>query len=77
MHVTLMMYKEQMASQLVCQQSAPTLSLHAVTEFCDLVPRTQFGEDGEDLVQGNFYFAILHTSGVPPPRFVFLSAEAR
>lgn len=52
MNVTLMMYKEQMASQLVCQQSAPTLSLNAVTEFCDLVPRATFGEEGEDLVQG-------------------------
>ncbi|CAH0587113.1 unnamed protein product [Chrysodeixis includens] len=51
-NVTLMLYKEQLASQMVCQQSVQqTLSLHAVTEFCDLVPRQQFGEDGEDLVQ--------------------------
>ncbi|XP_013139374.1 PREDICTED: uncharacterized protein LOC106103994 isoform X1 [Papilio polytes] len=50
--VTLMLYKEQLASQLVCQQSLqPTLSLNAVTEFCDLVPMQQFGEEGEDLVQ--------------------------
>lgn len=53
-NVTLMMYKEQMASQMVCQQSVQpqTLSLNAITEFCDLVPLQQFGEDGEDLVQG-------------------------
>ncbi|XP_030022883.2 uncharacterized protein LOC115442064 isoform X2 [Manduca sexta] len=51
-NVTLMLHKEQMASQIVCQQSVQqTLSLNAVTEFCDLVPRQQFGEDGEDLVQ--------------------------
>ncbi|CAG9132648.1 unnamed protein product [Plutella xylostella] len=52
-NVTLMLHKEQMASQIVCQQSVQpqTLSLNAVTEFCDLVPLQQFGEDGEDLVQ--------------------------
>nr|XP_012549823.2 uncharacterized protein LOC101741222 isoform X3 [Bombyx mori] len=52
-NVTLMLYKEQMASQIVCQQSVQpqTLSLNAITEFCDLVPRQQFGEDGDDLVQ--------------------------
>lgn len=52
-NVTLMLYKEQMASQMICQQSLQpqTLSLNAITEFCDLVPRQQFGEDGEDLVQ--------------------------
>ncbi|KAI8421475.1 hypothetical protein MSG28_009531 [Choristoneura fumiferana] len=51
-NVTLMLHKEQMASQLVCQQSVPqTLSLNAITEFCDLVPLQQFGEEGEDLVQ--------------------------
>ncbi|XP_059053002.1 uncharacterized protein LOC131847434 isoform X2 [Achroia grisella] len=52
-NVTLMLYKEQMASQLVCQQSVQpqTLSLNAITEFCDLVPLQQFGEEGEDLVQ--------------------------
>ncbi|GBP87502.1 hypothetical protein EVAR_57309_1 [Eumeta japonica] len=51
--VTLMLYKEQMASQIVCQQSVQpqTLSLNAVTEFCDLVPLQHFGEDSEDLVQ--------------------------
>ncbi|KAM3960091.1 uncharacterized protein ACR2FA_005892 [Aphomia sociella] len=52
-NVTLMLYKEQMASQMICQQSMQpqTLSLNAITEFCDLVPLQQFGEDGEDLVQ--------------------------
>ncbi|XP_021183999.3 uncharacterized protein LOC110371884 isoform X2 [Helicoverpa armigera] len=52
-NVTLMVYKEQMASQMVCQQSVQpqTLSLNAITEFCDLVPLQQFGEEGEDLVQ--------------------------
>ncbi|XP_075975648.1 uncharacterized protein LOC142976246 isoform X2 [Anticarsia gemmatalis] len=52
-NVTLMLYKEQMASQMVCQQSVQpqTLSLNAITEFCDLVPLQQFGEDGDDLVQ--------------------------
>ncbi|XP_041980190.1 uncharacterized protein LOC121733867 isoform X2 [Aricia agestis] len=51
-HVTLMLYKEQMASQIVCQSVQPqTLSLNAITEFCDLVPLAQFGEEGEDLVQ--------------------------
>ncbi|XP_045485379.1 uncharacterized protein LOC110999686 isoform X2 [Pieris rapae] len=51
-NVTLMLYKEQMASQMVCQSVQPqTLSLNAITEFCDLVPLQQFGEDGEDLVQ--------------------------
>lgn len=56
-NVTLMMYKEQMASQMVCQQSVQpqTLCLNAITEFCDLVPRQQFGEDGDDLVQGKRY----------------------
>lgn len=48
-----MLYKEQMASQMICQQSVqPQLSLNAITEFCDLVPLQQFGEEGEDLVQG-------------------------
>ncbi|XP_068633903.1 uncharacterized protein [Battus philenor] len=52
-NVTLMLHKEQMASQMVCQQSVQpqTLSLNAITEFCDLVPLQQFGEEGEDLVQ--------------------------
>lgn len=52
-NVTLMLHKEQMASQIVCQQSVQpqTLSLNAITEFCDLVPLQQFGEDSEDLVQ--------------------------
>ncbi|XP_026318738.1 uncharacterized protein LOC113229384 isoform X2 [Hyposmocoma kahamanoa] len=51
-NVTLMLYKEQMASQMICQQSVqPQLSLNAITEFCDLVPLQQFGEEGEDLVQ--------------------------
>ncbi|CAK1585155.1 unnamed protein product [Parnassius mnemosyne] len=52
-NVTLMLYKDQMASQIVCQQSIQpqTLSLNAITEFCDLVPLQQFGEEGEDLVQ--------------------------
>ncbi|CAK1555461.1 unnamed protein product [Leptosia nina] len=51
-NVTLMVHKEQMASQMVCQSVQPqTLSLNAITEFCDLVPLQQFGEDGEDLVQ--------------------------
>ncbi|KAL0830343.1 hypothetical protein ABMA28_002534 [Loxostege sticticalis] len=52
-NVTLMLYKEQMASQMICQQSVQpqTLSLNAITEFCDLVPLQHFGEDGEDLVQ--------------------------
>ncbi|XP_063362427.1 uncharacterized protein LOC134651306 isoform X1 [Cydia amplana] len=52
-NVTLMVHKEQTASQLVCQQSMQpqTLSLNAITEFCDLVPLQQFGEEGDDLVQ--------------------------
>lgn len=51
-NVTLMLYKEQMASQLVCQSVQPsTLCLNAITEFCDLVPLQQFGEEGDDLVQ--------------------------
>ncbi|CAH2982415.1 unnamed protein product [Chilo suppressalis] len=52
-NVTLMLYKEQMASQMICQQSVQpqTLSLNAITEFCDLVPKLHFGEEGEDLVQ--------------------------
>ncbi|XP_046977142.1 uncharacterized protein LOC124543116 isoform X2 [Vanessa cardui] len=51
-NVTLMLYKEQMASQMVCQSVQPsTLCLNAITEFCDLVPLQQFGEDGDDLVQ--------------------------
>ncbi|XP_049872680.1 uncharacterized protein LOC126371436 isoform X2 [Pectinophora gossypiella] len=52
-NVTLMLHKEQMASQMICQQSVQpqTLSLNAITEFCDLVPLQQFGEEGEDLVQ--------------------------
>ncbi|XP_050678775.1 uncharacterized protein LOC126975037 isoform X2 [Leptidea sinapis] len=51
-NVTLMLYKEHMGSQMVCQSVQPqTLSLNAITEFCDLVPLQQFGEDGEDLVQ--------------------------
>ncbi|XP_039754643.1 uncharacterized protein LOC120629716 isoform X2 [Pararge aegeria] len=51
-NVTLMLYKEQMVSQMVCQSVQPTtLSLNAITEFCDLVPLQQFGEKGEDLVQ--------------------------
>ncbi|XP_072932497.1 uncharacterized protein [Epargyreus clarus] len=52
-NVTLMLYKEHMSSQIVCQQSVQpqTLSLNAITEFCDLVPMQQFGEEGEDLVQ--------------------------
>lgn len=54
-NVTLMLYKEQMASQMICQQSVqPQLSLNAITEFCDLVPLQQFGEEGEDLVQGEY-----------------------
>lgn len=57
-NVTLMLHKEQMASQIVCQQSVQpqTLSLNAITEFCDLVPLRQFGEDSEDLVQGTFLY---------------------
>lgn len=53
-NVTLMLHKEQMASQIVGQQSVQpqTLSLNAITEFCDLVPLHQFGEESEDLVQG-------------------------
>ncbi|KAJ2950922.1 hypothetical protein O0L34_g5291 [Tuta absoluta] len=52
-NVTLMLHKEQMASQMICQQSVQpqTLSLNAITEFCDLVSLQQFGEEGEDLVQ--------------------------
>lgn len=59
-NVTLMMYKEQMASQMVCQQSVQpqTLCLNAITEFCDLVPRQQFGEDGDDLVQGKLILEV-------------------
>lgn len=42
-----------MSSQIVCQSVQPQLlNLNAITEFCDLVPLQQFGEDGEDLVQG-------------------------
>lgn len=52
-NVTLMLHKEQMASQMICQQSVQpqTLSLNAITEFCDLVPKQHFGEEGDDLVQ--------------------------
>ncbi|KAL4707587.1 hypothetical protein ACJJTC_001632 [Scirpophaga incertulas] len=52
-NVTLMLHKEQMASQMICQQSVQpqSLSLNAITEFCDLIPKQHFGEDGEDLVQ--------------------------
>ncbi|XP_045498872.1 uncharacterized protein LOC123696611 isoform X2 [Colias croceus] len=51
-NVTLMVHKEHMGSQMVCQSVQPqTLSLNAITEFCDLVPLQQFEEDGEDLVQ--------------------------
>ncbi|XP_060801412.1 uncharacterized protein LOC106137033 isoform X2 [Amyelois transitella] len=51
-NVTLMLYKD-MASQMICQQSVQpqTLSLNAITEFCDLVPLQQFGEESGDLVQ--------------------------
>lgn len=51
-NVTLMLSKEQMASQIICQSVHPQLSLNAITEFSDLVPLQQFGENGEDLVQG-------------------------
>lgn len=62
-NVTLMLYKEQMASQLVCQSVQPsTLCLNAITEFCDLVPLQQFGEEGDDLVQGNYFFCCLKIS---------------
>ncbi|XP_053604311.1 uncharacterized protein LOC128671665 isoform X2 [Plodia interpunctella] len=52
-NVTLMLYKEHMASQMICQQSVQpqSLSLNAITEFCDLVPLQQFGEESDDLVQ--------------------------
>ncbi|CAH0720200.1 unnamed protein product, partial [Brenthis ino] len=51
-NVTLMLCKEQTASHIVSQSVQPsTLNLNAITEFCDLVPLQQFGEDGEDLVQ--------------------------
>ncbi|XP_032516362.2 uncharacterized protein LOC116769400 isoform X1 [Danaus plexippus] len=50
-NVTLMLSKEQMASQIICQSVHPQLSLNAITEFSDLVPLQQFGENGEDLVQ--------------------------
>lgn len=54
-NVTLMLHKEQMASQLVSQHIVQPqyLCLNAVTEFCDLVPMQQFGEEGNQLVQGN------------------------
>lgn len=63
--VTLMLCKEQMASQMVSQSVQPsTLNLSAITEFCDLVPLQQFGEDGGDLVQGKrfcytFFLSLL------------------
>ncbi|XP_077287549.1 uncharacterized protein LOC143912184 isoform X2 [Arctopsyche grandis] len=52
-NVTLMLLKEHMASQLVSQHTVQpqNLSLNAVTEFCDLVPLQQFGEEGDQLVQ--------------------------
>lgn len=67
-NVTLMLYKEHMASQMICQSVQPqTLSLNAITEFCDLVPLQQFGEDGEDLVQGG----LLLTNNIKIQRIIF------
>lgn len=66
-NVTLMLHKEQMASQLVSQQigQPQAMFLNAVTEFCDLVPLQQFGEEGDQLVQGkhiNHYYLLYPAS---------------
>jgi hypothetical protein len=61
-NVTLMLHKQQMASQIICQQSVQpqSLSLNAITEFCDLVPKQHFGEEGDDLVQGDYQYYLIN-----------------